>query len=97
MVGTRRTTEPYGYLLIIVSPADPCTPRPNAIHDASVGSGGRKCKRNQSGEVVEQGLEEGAFKVMEGWGYLGRAGILVFLIGMYGDMMVCGISALSEG
>ena len=88
MVGTRRTTEPYGYLLVIVSPADPCAPRPNAINNASIGSGCRKCKRNQSGEVVEQGLEEAAFKVIEGWGYLRRAGIFVFLIGMYGDMMV---------
>lgn len=93
MMGTRRTTEPYGYLLIIVSPADPCAPRPNAVHNASVGSRSRKSKRNQSGEVVEQGLEEGAFKMIEGWGYLRRTGILVFLIGVYGDMVVCGISA----
>jgi len=93
MMGTGRTTKPYGYLLIIVSPADPCAPRPNAINNASIGSGGRKSETNQSGEIVEQGLEEGAFKMVEGWSYLRRAGILVFLIGVYGDVMVCGISA----
>ena len=93
MVGTRRTTEPYGNLLIIVSPADPRAPRPNAISNASVGSGSWKSERNQSGEVVEQGLEEGTFRLIEGWGYLRWTGILAFLIGMYGDMVVCGISA----
>jgi hypothetical protein len=93
MMGTRRTTKPYGCLLIIVSPADPRAPSPDAINNTSVGSGGRKSKTSQSGDIVEQGLEEGAFKVVEGWGYLRWAGILVFPIGVYGDVMMCGTSA----
>ena len=92
-MGTRRTTEPYGCLFIIVSPADPCAPRPNAINNASVGSGGRESQTNQSRNIVEQGLEEAAFKVVEGRRYLRRAGILVFLIRVYGDVVVGRISA----
>ena len=94
-MGTGRTAESYGYLLIIVSPANPRTPRPNTIDNARVGRGGRKSKTSQGGEVIEQGLEEGALKVLEGWGYLRRASILVFLIGVYRDVMVCGTSAWS--
>jgi hypothetical protein len=68
MVGTGGATESYGYLLIVVSPADPRAPRPNAISNAGVGRGSRKSKTNQGGDIVEQGLEEEAFKVVEGWG-----------------------------
>ena len=70
MVGIGRTTESYGCFLIVISPADPRTPRPNAIDNASVGSGVRKSKTNQGGDIVKQRLEEGAFKEIEGWGYL---------------------------
>lgn len=97
MMGTGRTAKSYGYLFIIVSPANPRTPRPNTIGNASVGRGRWKSKAKQGGEVVQQGLEEGALKVAEGWGYLRWASILVLLIGVDRDVMVCGTSAWSLG
>ena len=96
-MGTGRTAESYGYLLIVVSPADPRASGPNTIDNASVGSCGRESETSQGGDIVEQGLEEGAFEVLEGWSYLRRASVFLFLIGVYGDVMVCGTSAWSLG
>lgn len=96
-MGTRRSAKSNGSLLVVVSPANPCAPRPNTIDDARVGRGGWKSKTSQGGEIVEQGLEEAALKVLEGWGYFRRASILVLLIGVYRDVVVRGTSALFLG
>jgi hypothetical protein len=97
VVGIRRTAESYWCRLIVIPPAYPRAPGPSTIDNANVGRGNRESKTSQSGGVIEQGLEEGAFKRREGWGYLRRTSISVFLIGVYGDMMMCGTSTWSLG